>query len=319
MMHRKIIKSGQTSFVLSLPINWIRKNKLSSGSTINVSENDFGDLILLVDKKIQQSEQEIITIKVDNKERKEINLELLIAYVRDPNLIIFEGKEIVSKASTIIGKIQKYIGLDIIEQDINSITVKNFFSLDEEVSPYVLLKKMDFINRTNLTLLKRFFNKNFANEDFFELQKLHEQNNNLFILTKKCILKLLEYPLLMKKIKTNNLQIVKDRIFAQSLIRISFNLRILGNAFLLLGVKRAEIKDFEIYFNTFYNQYLSLLKAFYNKDNDAVYNFLKHSSEETSELEQFMKRMEDPLLIQATTTFLSNYHHLRDMAYEYLF
>ena len=47
---RKIVKSGNTSYIVSLPINWIRKNELESGNHVEIEESELGDLTISAKK-----------------------------------------------------------------------------------------------------------------------------------------------------------------------------------------------------------------------------------------------------------------------------
>jgi len=318
METRKIVRSGNTSFILALPINWIRKNNLESGKLVQVFENEQGDLLISAEKRKIASKDEIVTIKVDGKDEETINLDFSIAYIRDASSIIFEGKEIISKTSKILENIQFFIGLDVMEQSTRSIVVKNFFSLDKETSPYTLIKKMDIVNRAGFEQLQIFFNKNFANEDFFELQKLTEQNRRLFVLVRKSILKLIEYPSLMRNIQTDYLQVSKDKTFAHILRTISAALLSLGKTFLFLDRSRSEIKVFKEIFNSIYSDYQALLNAINNKIYEDIQLFIKRHNTKSKEIEKFSNSLEDPLMIQAVTSLLQVYSSLKDMAYETL-
>ena len=143
---RKIIKSGNTSYVLSLPIEWVRRNNLGSGKLVHVKENELGELILAPIVKKDTLKGDIITIKVDGKAPEMIDLELLTAYIRDAASIVFEGKEIPAKTTRILDSLKSFIGLDVIEQSTTNITAKNFYSLDQEMSPHLLLRKMNIVN-----------------------------------------------------------------------------------------------------------------------------------------------------------------------------
>ena len=315
---RKIVKSGNTSYILSLPINWVRKNNLSSGKIVTVTENDQGDLLLSAEKSKPVAKHQIITIKVDGKDDETINLELMSAYIRDPNSIIFEGKEMISKTKKILEDIRFFIGMDVVEQSTTSIVVKNFFYLDNETSPYILVKKMDIVNRAIFQLLHMFFKKTFANEDFFELQKLNEQNERLFVLTKKSILKLFDFPSLLKRIQTTHLQISKEKVYARSFIHISQMLLALGNVFLFLDSSKREIKLLENYFVEINEDYQSLINAINNRSQERIYGFLKKYVKKEKKLDNYLKTLEDPLIIQAVNSLSSIYHDLEDMAQESL-
>ncbi|MBU0456628.1 MAG: hypothetical protein ABH824_00770 [Nanoarchaeota archaeon] len=318
METRKIVKSGNTSYILALPIKWIRINNLDSGKLVQVSENDQGDLIISAEKRKLISKEDFVTIKVDGKDYETINLEFLTAYIRDATSIIFEGTEIVPKSNNILKNISFFIGLDVIEQSTKSIVVKNFFSLDKETSPHILLKKMDIVNRASFELLQDFFRKSFANEDFFELQKLNEQNERLFALIRKSILKLFENPKLMRDIQTNYLQISKEKIFAQSFMNISLNLLSLGNAFLFLDRTRNEAKILENYFSIISDDYQNILNAVNNKLYPNIHSFLKGHPFRLEEIDKFLKMLEEPPLIQAIYILHSIYNNLKIIANEAL-
>ena len=188
---RKLVKSGNSSYVLSLPIQWVRKNSLDEGKLVEVNENEYNELIISTSPKKLKKNDDIIVIKIDGKDDETVYLELLTAYIRDPTSIIFEGEEIPHRVDRIISSIKSFIGLDIIEQSVDSIFVKNFFTLDKEVSPQGLLKRMDYVNRSSFTLLQSFFSREYGREEYHEMQKFCEQNNNLYLLIRKCILKLM--------------------------------------------------------------------------------------------------------------------------------
>lgn len=318
METRKIVKSGNTSFILALPITWVRKNNLENGKLVQVFENEQGDLIISSEKRKISPKEEIVTIKVDGKDDETINLEFSTAYIRDANSIIFEGKDILSKTSKILEDIHLFIGLDVMEQSTKSIVVKNFFTLDKETSPYILIKKMDIINRASFELLHLFFNKNFANEDFFELQKLNEQNRRLFTLIRKSILKLVEYPSMMRGIQTDHLQILKDKTSAHALRTISVALLSLGKTFLFLDRNRSEIKTFKEIFTNSYEDYQNLLNAINNKTYEEVRLFIRKNNIKTRERDKFLNSLEDPLMIQALSSLSHIYDNLRDVANETL-
>ncbi len=318
MEQRKLVKSGNTSYIMALPIAWIRRNNLAEGRFIQVAETEQGDLMLSAEKPKAVPKEEIVTIKVDGKEEEIIHLEFLLAYVRDAASIIFEGKEIIPKSNKILEDVKSLIGLDVIEQSTRSIIVKNFFSLDRETSPSMLLKKMDIVNRASFELLQTFFQRSFVQEDFSELQKLQEQNARLYLLIRKAILKLLENPGLMRSIQTDHLQTLKDKTFAHSYIDISLSLLSLGRVFLFLDRTGKEIKLLHRYVVQAYEKYQSLLNALYNKSPEYIYSFLKNYQKETGELEKFLKMVEDQLLIQALLALLHIHHDLEVISQEAL-
>lgn len=313
-----MVRSGNTSYILALPIAWIRRNNLSEGKLIQVTETEQGDLVLSAEKPKTASKNEIVTIKVDGREEEIIQLEFILAYVRDAASIIFEGKEIAHKSGKILDDVKSLIGLDVIEQSTRSITVKNFFSLDRETSPSMLLKKMDIVNRASFELLQTFFQRSFVQEDFSELQKLQEQNSRLYLLTRKALLKLVENPNMMRSIQTDNLQIMKDKAYAHSYIDISSSLLSLGRVFLFLERNNKEIKILREYLARIHEAYQNLLNAVYNQAPEYIHSFIKNYRTEANELEKSIKIVNDQLLIQALLALLHIYHDLEVISQEAL-
>ena len=66
MDYRKLIKFGSSSYVVSLPGSWLKKNKLSKGDIIHLEED--GDSRLILHSTIEKkSDEKEILIETGNK------------------------------------------------------------------------------------------------------------------------------------------------------------------------------------------------------------------------------------------------------------
>src|SRR3989338_497966 len=142
MEKRTLVKSGTSSFTLALPIDWIRKNKLDKGSEVAVTENEVGELVLSTNASNSLPNKEFYTIKLNEETSDTLYWILLRAYLRNYASIIIEGKDLLTKTNPVIQKLNNFIGLNIIEQNKDSIVLKNYSALDNETSPYALIKKI---------------------------------------------------------------------------------------------------------------------------------------------------------------------------------
>ncbi len=318
MEERKIVKSGNTSYILALPINWVRKNSLNSGMQVQVYENELGDLVIATKKSQTTPKEAIVTIRVDGKDIETICLDFLGAYIHDASSIIFEGKDLPKISDKLLDFVKDFIGLDVIEQSTKVIMVKNFFLLDQETSPGIIIKKMDITNRAGFELLQHFFHKGFAKEDFSELQRLNNQTERLFNLSRKSTLKLFEHSQLMKNVQTDTLQLVKDKIHTQALRAISLSLLNCGNSFLFLDNSRTEIKPLKELFGKTYSDYQDLFNAVYNKSHDRIKNFIKKHPQDLEDLDKLLKTLEDPLMIQVANSLHIIVYNLGIIAQEAL-
>lgn len=319
MAKRRLVKSGNTSFTMALPIDWIRKNSFEAGSDIDVSENEEGDLILSnpgIEKS--KSAYEIVTIKVDGKEMEEIYMEILIGFVRDNPTIILEGKELEIKSHKIMESLRNFIALDIIEQSDKHIILKNFFILDKETSPKNILKRMDIVNKASFNILSFFFVKGLTQENSFDLLNFSRQNENLHMLVNKAILKLHNSPYMMKSIQTNHLQLLKDNMLAVSLNNISKMLQEISRFFLILDEDAPECAKLKKHFDRVAKRYDGLMASFFTNDYPTIKKFVEKYQREFDRIDEFMKTSDDAMIIQAAGNLKGTLNCLKDVSMNFI-
>ncbi|MEM4246807.1 MAG: PhoU domain-containing protein [Candidatus Woesearchaeota archaeon] len=150
-MHiRKLVKAGQASHTISLPKEWLEKNKLSKGATIYVYEKSDSELLItptLTEKK--PTEQNTVTINVDNKQPDTIQREISAAYLNNASTIELVGESITKHAKEIRRMLHDFVALEISEQNANKIIAKDLLNL-KEISVDKSIKRMDMITRTML-------------------------------------------------------------------------------------------------------------------------------------------------------------------------
>ena len=74
MEYRKLIKFGESSFVVSIPKTWMTKNNLKKGDLVYFSENGNNELIIAPQLKEEDKEEKKIIINADNKDIKKITM-----------------------------------------------------------------------------------------------------------------------------------------------------------------------------------------------------------------------------------------------------
>lgn len=315
---RKIVKSGNTSFTIALPIEWIRKNKLDRGSVVNVGETEEGDLAISGESKPTQMQESIVTIMIDGKDDGIVDAELSNAYIRDFPTIIVQGKELRTKTQRILNQLKTYIGLDVIEQTSEMLMLKNFFVITRETSPYTLIKKMGLANQAILGLLQPFFSRGFTKDDFSEIQRLKDHNERLFVLIRKSILKLLEHPFLMKTIQTSHLELSKDKVIALCFRNISVALAGIGNAFLFLENKKSEIVPLKEALQKIQRNHESILSFMANKNYPLIFEFVRLCRVENEKWERALREIRNPLIAECINTIINSNHILQDVAEQYV-
>jgi len=150
-MHiRRLVKAGQASHTISLPKEWLEKNKLGKGATLYVNEKSDTELVITPHISGQSTaEQKTVTIQVDGKELDTIQREITAAYVNNAGTIDLVGETISKHAKEIRRMLHDFVALEISEQNTNRISAKDLLNL-QEISVDKSIKRMDMIARTML-------------------------------------------------------------------------------------------------------------------------------------------------------------------------
>ncbi len=141
MDYRKLIKFGNSSHVVSIPNDWIRRNNLKKGDTLYFSENGNNELVLT--PKITESKKEPSSFTINSSgpdfkiDFHELKRRIVSSYIAGYDIITIKGlnntlSEEIKDVFSIL------IGLEITDESQGSVTVKDFldhtqFSLDNTV------------------------------------------------------------------------------------------------------------------------------------------------------------------------------------------
>lgn len=157
MEYRKLISFGKSSFVVSLPKQWVIKQKLKKGDLIYFDEEN--NNLLLQPKPSDEAEKEKeVTINTDEKDLRRIQREIISSYIKNYKTISLVGNKVKDNAEDIQGFIQKLVALEIIEQDSKKIVVKDFLNIND-IKVDQIIRKMDVITRVMIEDCENMFEK----------------------------------------------------------------------------------------------------------------------------------------------------------------
>ncbi len=313
MEKRTLVKSGVSSFIVALPVGWIRRNKLDKGDEVTIDENEKGDLVIQAEKEMSIPTT-YYTIKVREDNQETIYWELLKAYLHNYSTVNIEGENISSMSPKVLQNIKDFIGLDIIEQTKDTIVLKNFSSYDTETSPYSLLKKMDVGIRSMFDMIRIFYSKSFHQEDVLELTAQHEYNDRVYLFTIKIINSILDSPQLMKVFKTDYRQLTKEHIMVNSLKQVSFYFNQIGKLLLFIEKKDSSlIKEIVETLDKKYRTIITLPKSSLSKE---LMLALQESERYANKLESALKTIKNPSLIEIISYSLTLNNLLDQLAIE---
>ena len=142
MEYRKIIGFGKSSFVVSLPKDWVTRNNLKKGSAISISEENESIVISPTPVKNSKEAESTKIIDTKSKSNKFLQRELISSYISGYDTIIIKGDDLKSRRKAINEVFRNLVALEIIKQDEESIIAKDFLDIND-INLHELMRKID--------------------------------------------------------------------------------------------------------------------------------------------------------------------------------
>ena len=261
MEYRKLISFGKSSFVVSMPKAWVDKHKLKKGDILHLEENETS-LIVMPKQMERIAEEKEIIINVDGKKIKQIQRELIPAYVNNYKTIILSGKEIKNKAKEIEPLIKDLIALEIMEQNASKITAKDFLNMND-ISINNLVRKMDVITRAMIEDCETIFQ-----EDVYEnINHRDKDVNRLSYLIFRAVNYGLENQTYMiKQFKLNSKDLLRYHLLAFQIEVIADEARRFARHVRKTKLTKEKQKSLLGLLNRAKQNYLETMKAFYTNN-----------------------------------------------------
>jgi len=259
METRKLISFGSSSYVISIPKNWIAQNRLEKGDALYIEEKP-NELVITSSASEKQRQIKEKQIDCSGKSFETIKCELFAAYLNNYNII--EIRQISEEnLPKIKESIQNLAGLEILEQTSDKIIAKDLINL-KEVSIKALMRRIDIIIRSMMDdaipLEQKYNVKNLYDRD--------EDVNRLTLLVRRMITAALEDQKISRMFETEPKDILIDWEIAMRLEKIGDNIKRIAKCMSKLKLDEKEIAKIAELFNKIKSRYLSVMKAYYSKD-----------------------------------------------------
>lgn len=265
---RKLISFGKSSYVISLPKNWIDKNKLVKGSLISVRE-DVENLILSPKIDEDKKESKSITINVDGKSFSQMRREIIPAYVNNYHTINIIGKELKEKAPQVRDILHNLMALEIMEQTSDKIIARDFVNMDK-INMINLIRKMDVMTRAMLEDLD--FNSDIPYEN---IAHRDEDVNRMFFLLFRATKYALNNPVMMREYKTTPSELLKTWNIISSIEKTSDEIKRVARYSQNVKLQKDMKMELNRIVLEIRNAFTTIMKAFYNSDRDLAYKVAK--------------------------------------------
>jgi phosphate uptake regulator len=314
MEYRKLISFGKNSFVVSLPKNWVRQNKLVKGDLIYIDEH--GPHLTLSNKARNTSDEEKEKIiLIDGKTEDRIQREVRAAYLLNFRKITLKGQEIKTNIKPLQQIFQSLIALEVMEQTSDTIIAKDFLNM-KKVSVQELLHKMDIVTRAMFSEACSSFSK----EIHENLQERDKDVNRLYYLLYRAALYNLDNPMTaMKNFKMTSIDITNYILSSFYLEGVADEVRRTARYTHEVKVSEAEKKLLQTYLIKVHKFYLEVMKTLYSRDEDKAFKLAKQKKDLNEELDRFYQRNRAiehaDVMVHRMRKLLSHIHNLVRVVY----
>lgn len=311
MDYRKLVKFGKSSFVISLPKEWLVKNKLKKGSIIYVEQQPRELRIFTEETPVEEKRD--ITIETGNKKIGEIRKEIIAAYLNNYSRINIMGPNLKENLQKIRNVLHGLVAVEAVEQSPNRIIAEDFLDMKTQ-SIDSLIQRMDVTLRAMFTEFRDGITKKGSDA----LEQRDKDVNRLYFLSLRILRYLLDHPE-QNTTGASNSRLASKWWVITFMENIGDDIKSLGNALSKLETKGEEgkIKDkFIKLIEEIYTFYLKTMKFGYKNDAASAYklsddkNSLKKSVVSlTKEIKKYKldkDKMTSDYLVVGSLTEMSN-------------
>lgn len=264
MEYRKLIKFGNSSHVISIPKDWIKRNNMSKGDIVYFEESDKGDIVISAKNPEEREQKKIVNIKIDKLSTKELELEIVASYMKEFNTIIISGEEIKEREAEIREILKRLVAIEVIEQTDKKIVAKDFLNI-KEIKLDDLRKRLDIVIKSMLHDSKLGKGK-----EKYESVVTRDLDANrfaylLFRVLRRCI----EKPGIKKEIGLSSLEVVNEQTLVLTMEKIGDLAKRVSREDKKSNLSTIEIKELNVIYESTIENYNKAISAYEKKNYSA--------------------------------------------------
>jgi phosphate uptake regulator len=306
MDYRKLVNFGKSSLVVTLPKKWTDKYKLSAGDHLLLKE--IGKGIIFFPEGINSEPNQVTnTIQVDELSKDQLKRQIITHYIRNTNVLYLSGKTVSEKQENIRSTLSNLIAFELIEQNTNRLTVRDFLDMDN-LSIKNLVKRIDMILRSMMIDAKQSSGTDETDmitnrdKDINKLSYLIFRKINYLNMNPSAKREISNTDLIKYWVLTNHLETIGDEV--KRIARLFSRLRIAKKS------KKLLLNQFEVTSQW----YLKILGAFYNRDVAIAYRLADEKENQFNALNDLFNSLSSsPSLISIHEKLKTIITHLNDI------
>ncbi len=265
---RKLIRFGNSSFIIAIPKEWITKNKLKKGDLIFLEETPNNEIILSTKASKEKAHKSIDIHFGGNKDIKNFERELISVYTNNYSEINILGEGLNQKSNVISKIVQEKIGLEISEQTNNKIIIRDILDL-EAISLDKTIRRLDNMIRALFEEIKGGVEAGKIKDwTLKEIYNIDQGINKFYFLSWKIIRRCQEDPKVLYKLKLNSRKLSDIQWVVLHLEHIGDELKRLAKILHTVGV--INQKELSSALKTIEETYISMINSYYTNDLEAA-------------------------------------------------
>jgi len=287
MESRKIIQFGKSSYIVSLPKEWIKKNGLLKGDTVYINDLENGELVLTNNnlKKLEPSEYSIDLPEKSEFDEK-IKREIFYAYINNYKVIKLAGAGVKDNSLKIRDFLQNLAGLEILKQTSNAIVAHDLLDVTD-LSLSQMVRRVDIICRSMMKDTIECVGQDKV--DYHNIYKRDEDVNRLVYLATKMIKRAMSDPVYARKMKVTASDLVDYKFFLHNIERIADQCKRICRDLYKSKLNAKDKKIIKDLYSSVESDYLKVMKSYYNNNRNLAHEILNNSV-------MFLKKCDDSLI-----------------------
>jgi len=260
--YRKLIKFGNSSYVISIPQKWINSNSLQKGDLIYFTENGNNELVLAPYANRQLTQEKEITIDIKDKSEDTIIREIVSAYTNNYSTIELVG-DLGSRGEIIEKALYNLIALEIIEHTRDRIVIKDFLDL-KDITLDTVIRRIDLVVRSIIQESKNSIN---GKNQYENIKHMDVSVNRFRFLINRVVKTGLRNNEILKSLNVKSpLELLSYWRVVGSLENIADEARRISRYLKDIQLEKNEKEELLKLYNEIEANYLEVIKAYYNSD-----------------------------------------------------
>jgi len=307
---RKLIKFGNSSHVISLPSEWLKKHNMCKGDSIFFRENGNGELLLCPIFKEKIDDLKEIVINGDGKDIKALDRELRSAYIKNYNVIRIIDKNLNDKLKEVKSMIYGLSSIEVIEQTSTKLVLKDFLDV-RCISISNMIRQIDILIRSMIEDSKLCIKKKCDYESLYERDL---DVNKLYFLLWKVIQRGFSDANFMHSLNMGYPQLVSYLWFVMNLEKVADETKRIAKILYKTNLTKKQKEDLFNLFSDIEKDYLNLMKSNYNQDYNLAYEVAASKEKNIEKCDEFFeKNKKEPNIAKIVEKLKSFESHISHM------